>query len=131
MRETKSKKAVITREMGDWLNLLQWRFFVTLTFHRDDMSLFLSEQYFRRYLAEYPECVTWFYIIEMHSLRVSPHIHMLIGKTDEVKLWRHGIAKVIPYDSQLGASYYLTKNIASENARWDIKADASDFGRLT
>ncbi len=120
--KTKSRNAAITREVGDWLNIFPWEFFVTLTYARDDMSVFLAERCFNRYLNEYPASVIYFYVFEMHSLRVSPHVHLLIGEVGGIKPWKHGMAKVLPYDPGLGANFYIAKHITSSNVWWDIQA---------
>jgi len=62
-----------------------------------------------------------------------PHFHLLMGNLDGVrrdKYWNiwfreNGRARVLPYNSKLGAGYYLTKYVVKDEytnvENWEIK----------
>lgn len=59
---------------------------------------------------------------EYQHWRGVPHFHALIGgvgdlRRDQVWAWwfeRYGIARILPYDRQLGAGFYLCKYVTKE-----------------
>lgn len=62
--------------------------------------------------------------MEYQRDRGVPHWHMLVSNTgdqrrmDWVDWWwqEYGIGRVLPYDRQLGAGYYLSKYVTKELA---------------
>lgn len=69
----------------------------------------------------------WFRAMEISPWRGVPHWHLLIGGVEELRRdeswdwWksRYGLARILPYDSSLGAKYYLCKYVTK---------DLGDFG---
>lgn len=67
--------------------------------------------------------------------RGTPHVHALLGYEkgllepdyrDLKECWfnQHGIARAFPYDRKLGAAYYLSKYIMSDQLLdWDITGE--------
>jgi hypothetical protein len=78
----------------------------------------------------------WLRCREIQQDRGVPHYHALIGgvkdlRRDEAWSWwfeRYGFARILPYESQLGASFYLCKYVTkdmgdvefSQNLRQDL-----------
>ena len=66
--------------------------------------------------------VSWFRAREYQHWRGVPHWHLLIGGVEhlirkEVWSWwfqRYGFARILPYDRQLGARFYLCKYVTKE-----------------
>lgn len=66
----------------------------------------------------------WISCMEMQKSRGVPHWHMLMGglgderRMDWVDWWheRYGIARILPYDAELGARYYLGKYLTKDVA---------------
>jgi len=64
----------------------------------------------------------WFKAREYQAWRGVPHYHLLIGgvgelRRDEMWSWwfhRYGFARILPYDRQLGARFYLCKYVTKE-----------------
>lgn len=66
--------------------------------------------------------IWWFRAREYQSWRGVPHWHLLIGgvgelRRDEAWGWwwqRYGFNRILPYDSSLGARFYLCKYVTKE-----------------
>jgi hypothetical protein len=129
---------------GDWLSTLaDWDWFVTMTL-RDPIGqgtwtkpgwasakrAWLEFQNLARpALGE----LTWVRMFELQGWRGVPHVHALVGNIDptvrrmDLVDWayrRWGITRVLEYDPNLGARYYLCKYLTKDVA--DI-----EFGGLT
>lgn len=129
---------------GEWLSgLADWEWFVTMTL-RDPLiggtwtkpgwasakrAWVEFQNAARRALGE----LVWVRMFEMQSWRGVPHIHALVANTDpsvrrmDMVDWawkRWGITRVLEYNAELGASFYLSKYVTKDMA--DI-----EFGGLT
>ena len=131
----------IAQVWGDWLSTLaDWDWFATMTF-RDRT---LEEQkagwtkvgwgFAHTALARWSTAIQeacfgdlqprWVGCMEYQKSRGVPHWHLLVSNTgnqrrmDWVDWWyrEYGIARVLPYDSELGARYYLTKYVTKDLA---------------
>ena len=67
--------------------------------------------------------LAWVRCFELQKWRGVPHIHALVGKSDPaipwwaMKAWcwqNYGMARVLPYDPDQGAGYYLCKYVTKE-----------------
>lgn len=74
----------------------------------------------------------WFYGIEYGEKFGRLHIHALSGNTERVptslvqQLWKSGWARILVYDTNKGAGWYLSKYLApqSDLAEWDVSDSA-------
>jgi len=137
----------IMEALANWLNSLLWDWFFTGTF--DDrywnIGLIGIKHYFWAFLIKisekyggYPYFVVFF---EKQGTRPIPHIHALIkwnlvnpekiNREDCFKMWleKFGINKILPYEKEKGACFYLAKLICKpENlVDWDICLTLDDW----
>ena len=129
---------------GDWLSTLaDWQWFVTMTLRDPENAGTWTKPGWasaKRAWVEFQNLarpalgeLTWVRMFELTRDRGVPHIHALVGNTDpsvrrmDMVDWawnRWGIARVLEYDPQLGARFYLCKYVTKEVA--DI-----EFGGLS
>jgi len=121
-----------------WVDLLgryNWDWFATLTF-RSPPTTYTANNRLRRWLntiqREEKRNIGYYKGMEFTRLGV-PHFHLLMGNLDGVrreKYWEvwfreNGRARILPYDSKLGAGYYLTKYVVKDEyiniEGWDIR----------
>lgn len=115
---------------GDLLSdLADWQWFVTMTF-RNRVGLWSAQQRWSRLWTEVQRVtgrLEWWRATEYQHWRGVPHYHALITGipaqlTSEcsrllVKEMAHdtaGISRVLEYDRELGASYYMAKYTVKE-----------------
>ncbi len=121
---------------GDWVkDMANWDWYATLTF-REPSPEEVARGYTQRgwkyadtawnkFLGALPAPLGvehWFRAFEPSKWRGVPHIHALISGTGELRrdeAWdwwfaRYGFARILPYDRQLGAGYYLCKYVTKE-----------------
>jgi len=117
---------------GTWLDsLAPWEWFITITF-RDpsDVSGAWTRpgwSYAKRAWREFaafarPPIGQLSYVrcFEVQSGRMVPHIHALVGASNESRwaawsdwLWtRYGMCRILPFNRNLGAQYYVTKYVS-------------------
>ncbi|MBA7555026.1 hypothetical protein ES705_47671 [subsurface metagenome] len=139
MNDTKfegTSQAELKQAWGDWVSqLYPWQWFVTLTF-RDRTPEEISRGWtkvghayaktaynqFLGFLQPALGALYWCRAFETQYWRGVPHIHALVGGLDSleyapVAAWywqRYGFIRVLEYDEQLGAGYYLCKYIIKE-----------------
>jgi hypothetical protein len=121
---------------GEWLGeLCDWDWFVTMTLKNPkgiptwDKPGFASA---KRAWGEFTKKsrpalgeLKWVRMFEIQPWRGVPHVHALVGNTDpsvrrmDLVDWaweRWGIARVLEYDHELGARFYLTKYVTKQIA---------------
>ncbi len=130
--------------MGTWLGeLAPWDVFSTWTFSRP-VRVHGALYWTRRHLAwlekvaEQP--IYGFAGVEAGERGGLLHVHALLGNVAHVKrycgqrlkpgtwgrtccqlhAWPCGIARVLPYDPELGAAHYVSKYITKRLAEWEL-----------
>lgn len=120
-----------------WVSLLNrynWDWFATLTFNGLPTT-YTAHNRVNRWLRiiekDIKKKVGYYRVMEFTRLGV-PHFHLLMGNLDGVrrdkywKIWfrENGRARILPYNSKLGASYYLTKYVIKDEyanvENWEI-----------
>lgn len=118
-----------------FLNQYNWDWFTTLTF-RSPPTTYTANNRLRRWLntiqREEKRNIGYYKGMEFTRSGV-PHFHLLMGNLDGVRrdkywgLWfrENGRGRILPYDSKLGAGYYLTKYVVkdeySNREQWGIR----------
>lgn len=131
-----AKAEALKQAWGSWLSrLYPWQWFVTLTF-RDPSEAEISRGYtkrgwkyaenaYNRFLGRVKPALgelVWVRALEWQKWRGVPHIHALVGGLDntkyaEVASWywgKYGFSRILDYDPQLGAGFYLSKYVTKE-----------------
>lgn len=131
-----STKEELKQAWGDWIkDLAAWDWYCTLTF-RDTTPEEMKRGYTKRgwgyakkaftsFVKSLPLALgqpTWVRMFEYQHWRGVPHIHALISgvadlRRDAAWQWwftRYGINRILPYDRELGAGYYLCKYVTKE-----------------
>ena len=125
-------KTEITRSWGDWLSKKSWDFFSTITYKhnikpkRNEQIMFDLE----KSLQEKIKSFKMFWIMEHTSNGYQTHNHLLIegDKVDKVvnqfliskSLINKKYVRHIPYNKDLGATYYVSKYICSKSVHYGI-----------
>ena len=145
MFETSVTTAEINDAWGQWISgLADWEWFVTITF-RDPTPRHGSNwtkpgwgqakkawAQFADFIMSDPPRGRWVRCFELHKWRGTPHIHGLIsGVNPELNIksardWayhHYGIARIDRYDRNLGAAWYITKFVHSDNFDIDFGGD--------
>lgn len=121
-----------------WVSLLNrynWDWFVTLTF-KDLPTTYTAHNRLRRWLVtlarQEKRRIGYYMAMEFTKVGV-PHFHLLMGNLNGVrrdKYWKswfrdNGRARILPYNSKLGAGYYLTKYVIKDEytncENWEIQ----------
>lgn len=127
---------------GEWLNQFKWDWWATFTFRRDTSPYRAKKSFLRFIRGNLHRHAYYFMVVEWHSYRDCVHLHALVGNVDKVRRlstmdrWyaTYGISRIWPYDTRLGARYYLSKYITKELSDWDFnfgKVQVPAFGKLT
>lgn len=119
---------------GNWISSLEdWKWFVTLTF-RDPPAgpsghnkpgwarAKSAWNSFEKFVEPPLGGLKYIRAMELQPWRGVPHIHALVAgmNTKEYKpvssfLWnRFGFCRILDYDSELGANYYIAKYVTKE-----------------
>lgn len=122
-----TQKQNLSSAFGDWLNKYSWDWWATFTFKKDK-SPYGAKKAFLRFVKDIKKDVYFFLVIEWHKWRGSVHCHSLIGNVSGIRRltimdkWYdiYGIARILPYNKNLGARYYLSKYLIKEMADWDF-----------
>jgi len=120
-----------------WVNLLNrynWDWFATLTF-KDLPKTYTAHNRVNRWLntleKQEKRKIGYYKGMEFTKQGV-PHFHLLMGNLEGVRrdkywgLWftQNGRARILPYEPNLGAGYYLTKYIVKDEysctEQWEI-----------
>jgi hypothetical protein len=130
--------------MGGWLaDLAPWDAFATWTFSRPvnlDGAMYWGRRHLKwlRKTAGLP--VYAFLAAERGDKGGLIHLHALVGNTGHLRhycgerraaavwgqrccmlhAWPAGYARVLPYDSQKGAAYYVSKYVSKQLAEWEL-----------
>ena len=135
----------IRHAWGTWISgLAQWDLFVTLTFrdpvHQPGKNWTRPGwRQAKHAWAQFTDLIMsdsaggmWVRCLELHKWRGTPHIHGLIsGVNPELNIkyardWayhHYGIARIDRYDRNLGAAWYITKFVHSDNFDIDFGGD--------
>ena len=122
----------LIQQWGVWLGEESWDYFSTITY-RYDLSARRNERLMfeleKRLLKKTPSHKV-FWIMESTSNYYQTHNHLLIkgdGVKEEVDLFLKEKKLVIPkyvkhepYDTSLGANYYVSKHIHSDKVKYGI-----------
>lgn len=105
-----------------------WSHFVTLTY-RNEASATQAQTDFKRWHrgleSEAQGPVLWVMTIEGAN-RGRTHIHALLEGTRSVseervvRGWKHGLTHVDQFDPERGAAFYISKDMPSGQAEWDL-----------
>jgi hypothetical protein len=131
-------------EMGKWLGqLAPWDVFSTWTFSRITQvggAMFWARRHLR-HLEETAGLPIYAFVgVERGGSGGLVHLHALVGNVGHVKAycndklppgvwgrrccmlhsWPCGMARVLPYDPALGASYYVSKYVTKSLSEWDL-----------
>ena len=124
--------AQLVKEWGNWLGETTWDFFTTITYkhnikpRRNESIMFDLERTLRSHLKSFKV----FWVMEHTSNNYQTHNHLLIkgnGIKDEVnnylkskKLVDKRFVKHLEYKKELGATFYVSKFIKSNNIKYGI-----------
>jgi hypothetical protein len=122
----------LIQQWGSWLGEESWDYFSTITY-RFDVSARRNEKLMfelEKRLLKKTRSHKLFWIMENNSNYYQTHNHLLIkgkGARKEVDLFLKEKKLVIPkyvkhepYDTSLGAHYYVSKHIHSSKVRYGI-----------
>ncbi len=129
-------QAELKQAWGDWVkDLANWDWFMTGTFREPSQEeqrrgytqrgWHYASTAWNKFLEALPAPLGvehWFRAFEFEKWRGVPHIHALISgvkdlRRDEAWNWwfkHYGFARILPYDRELGAGYYLCKYVTKE-----------------
>ena len=128
-----AKAEALKQAWGTWISgLADWQWFATLTLRPPDEEeqargytkrgwKYAHNAYdaFLRQVKPALGSLVWFRALELQKWTGVPHIHALVGGLDntryaEVASWywqKYGFCRVLDYDPQLGAGFYLCKYV--------------------
>jgi hypothetical protein len=114
-----------------FLSRFTWDWYCTLTF-RDPPSPERAHRMFRQFVCDIERAagclVGWFAVDEYGMINGRFHIHALVSNVAHLRrlYWmdewdrRAGYARILPYDPQRGAGYYLGKYMCKQFGYWDM-----------
>ena len=127
-----TSKQTLTREWGNWLGEKPWDFFTTVTYmyyinaKRNYRIMTAMEQRLKERVPGYK----MFWVMERSHSGNQTHNHLLLrgeGIEKEVNLFlkEKGLVdkrfvKHLEYKADLGAHYYITKYISSDNVEYNL-----------
>ncbi len=131
-------------EMGTWLGKMAlWDVFSTWTFSRlvqAEGAMYWARRHLRHLEKMADQSIYAFVGAERGGSGGLIHVHALVGNVGHLKAycgqrlapgiwgctccqvhaWPCGIARVMSYDPELGASHYVAKYISKELAEWEL-----------
>jgi hypothetical protein len=131
-------------EMGKWLGeIAPWDVFSTWTFSRITQvggAMFWARRHLRWLEEKAQQPIYAFVGVERGKSGGLVHLHALVGNVGHLKAycgtplppgewgrkccmlhaWPCGLARVLPYDPELGARYYVSKYITKRLAEWEL-----------
>ena len=124
--------AQLVKVWGNWLNETSWDYFTTITYKydikpkRNERIMFDLERSLRSHLKSFK----MFWVMEHTSNNQQTHNHLLIkgnGIKEEVnnylknkRLVDKRFVKHLEYEKELGATFYVSKFIKSDNIKYGI-----------
>ena len=124
--------AQLVKGWGEWLSETSWDFFTTITYKhnikptRNEKIMFDLESTLRSHIKNFK----MFWVMEHTSNNYQTHNHLLIkgnGIKDEVnkflkskRLVDKRFVKHLEYEKELGATFYVSKFIKSDNIKYGI-----------
>lgn len=119
----------------DFLNRFNWDWFATLTFKGLPKTYTAKNKvvHWLRTIEKQEKRNIGYYKAMEFTKSGIPHFHLLMGNLDGVRrdkywgLWFewNGRARILPYDSKLGAGFYLTKYVVKDeytkDTNWEIR----------
>lgn len=124
--------AQLVKGWGEWLSETSWDFFTTITYKhnikptRNEKIMFDLESTLRSHIKNFK----MFWVMEHTSSNYQTHNHLLIkgnGIKDEVnkflkskRLVDKRFVKHLEYEKELGATFYVSKFIKSNNIKYGI-----------
>jgi hypothetical protein len=117
---------------GEWLEGWPWDHYTTLTF-----GIKSGPDFARRAFGRWTRClereaglpVFWFVGFEDGRLLGRLHLHALVGNTGGLndrwmaEAWTPGFSRIVRYQPQLGAAYYVTKYVTKELLDYDVSSN--------
>jgi len=128
-------KARIRQEWTIFLNSFNWDWFATLTFKNPPKTYTAINQvkrWLRALQREEKRKIGYYLCMELTKAGV-PHFHLLMGNLQGVrrdkwwKKWfeRCGRARILPFEKNKGAGYYLTKYVLKDEytsaGLWEVE----------
>lgn len=136
----------LKERMGTWLGeLAPWDVYSTWTFSRltgESGAMFWARRHLRWLREKAQQPIYAFVGVERGSAGGLVHVHALVGNVGHLKAfcgerlpngvwgrqccmthaWPCGLARVFPYDPQLGARYYVSKYVSKmfADTDWDL-----------
>lgn len=137
---TNLQNVKVREALVSFLNQFDWDWFTTLTF-KNSPKTYTAKNKLNSWIdtleSEENRKIGYYSTMEFTMLGV-PHFHLLMGNLDGVsrrKWWEkwynsNGRARILPYDQEKGASYYLSKYVVKDEYTgqqlWSIRG----LGRL-
>jgi len=147
-------KGAVQDAMGDWLGeLAAWEVFSTWTFSRPVTTNGAMHQAHRHLQAIEKRTGRPPYgfiatekgstggLVHLHALLAnlggfSPYCGTRFGRWDiwgrrccQVHAWNRGIARVFPYDAELGARHYVSKYVVKDFGEWELYGSFPGYPR--
>jgi hypothetical protein len=119
-------------QVASWLTNFNWDWWATFTF-RYRIHPYSAKKCFTNFFNPYH--LDYFYVAEWFANTLQGvHIHALMGNTYGIRRlttmdkWsnRYGWSRIFPYDSKLGARYYVCKYVTKKVADWDIEVTSQN-----
>ena len=122
----------LVKEWGNWLGETSWDYFTTITYKysikptRNERIMLSLEESLRSHLKSFK----LFWVMEHTSNNYQTHNHLLLkgnGIKDKVDTYLKNIrlvdkrfVKHLDYEKELGATFYVSKFIKSDNIKYGI-----------
>jgi len=126
-RGERGERGEMVESLGKWLCGWDWEWWVSLTFHYDKVGIIWSCKRWQKWIQRLRKQIghrVEFVRVTEYQLRDAIHFHALMLNTDGYMrlrardLWcndmKNGYARVLPYDPNKGAGYYISKYIVKE-----------------
>lgn len=129
----------LRQALSDWVSDRPWDWYATLTFRREVRNTSIAKRNFGRFTSwlgkVYEVDPKYFLAVERFRDGWGTHLHALLwvggpnmlGQAPLIRpAWewwfrKYGMARIMVYDSGLGASYYLSKYLTKDLCDWDFR----------
>jgi hypothetical protein len=124
---------------GEFLSQFHWHWFVTLTFV-GDVKTFSARRKCEAWLRALERAsgmpIAWYRGDEYGDRGGRFHFHLLVANVahlDQFEWMRRwemmggGFARIYPYNSELGAAYYVSTYVTKQMGEWDMGGDVEAF----
>ncbi len=133
IRDSADQMITENQQRSAWTDLMDqypWHHYITLTFKdpvSSDTATWVFSKFIRR-LERMGNGIWWCHVMETGRAGGLIHFHALLGGTDHLtvdevrRAWWTGIAHVKLYDPELGATWYMTKDLESGRSEVEFSA---------